>query len=161
MFYFRKANTTDLSSIMNIISEAQQFLKEHGINQWQDGYPSEDVIALDIENQIAYVLLDEGRIVATVAIDPNGEEAYNDLEGGHWLSQGQYLAIHRLAVLPTYNGNGLATIIIQEVEKLCTEKQIHSLRLDTHMENKAMQRVAEKNHFTKCGIVYYDGSPRI
>jgi hypothetical protein len=41
----RKANIGDLERIMEIVSDAQVALRELGIDQWQDGYPSSDVIA--------------------------------------------------------------------------------------------------------------------
>ena len=46
---FRKATETDLNAIMNIISQAQNYLKEQGIDQWQNGYPNRQTIKKDIE----------------------------------------------------------------------------------------------------------------
>ena len=39
----RKAQYDDIETIMAIVREAQLSLRELGIDQWQDGYPSSDV----------------------------------------------------------------------------------------------------------------------
>lgn len=67
---FRKAVETDLNAVMNIISQAQNYLKEQGIDQWQNGYPNRQTIINDIENGHSYVLLKDDIIVGTVAIIP-------------------------------------------------------------------------------------------
>ncbi|NLZ51738.1 MAG: GNAT family N-acetyltransferase, partial [Thermoanaerobacteraceae bacterium] len=36
---FRKAVEADIDSILNIIRQAQNYFKEQGIDQWQNGYP--------------------------------------------------------------------------------------------------------------------------
>lgn len=37
---FRKAAEKDINAIMNIINQAQNYFKEQGIDQWQNGYPN-------------------------------------------------------------------------------------------------------------------------
>ena len=70
--------------------------------------------------------------------------------------------IHRIAVDNRYKGTGLSSDIIKEVEQLCLEKGVHSIKVDTHQDNKSMQKLLQKNNFTSCGIIYVeDGSPRI
>ena len=36
-------------------------------------------------------------------------------------------------------------------------KNIHSLRIDTHEYNFPMQKMLSKNGFVKCGIIYLNG----
>lgn len=59
-------------------------------------------------------------------------------------------------------GQGLASEIIKEIEKMCLSRKIHSIRIDTHEDNKPMQRLIEKNGFKYCGIIYLnDKSKRL
>ncbi len=37
---FRKAIESDIESIMKIIKQAQNYLREQGIDQWQNNYPN-------------------------------------------------------------------------------------------------------------------------
>ena len=64
-----------------------------------------------------------------------------------------------------------------DLERIAGDGQVHGLfeytveycksiasniRIDTHADNATMQRLIEKNGFTKCGTIYVrDGSPRI
>ena len=52
--------------------------------------------------------------------------------------------------------------ILKVIEKICLERDIHDIKIDTHRDNKSMQRFLEKQGFTRCGIVYLkDNSERI
>ena len=66
-----------------------------------------------------------------------------------------YLTIHRLA------GDGQVHGLFQCVADYCKNIS-RNIRVDTHANNRIMQKLMEKNGFTKCGIIYVkDGTPRI
>ena len=48
-----KSTPDDLTGIMDIIKQAQTYMNENGIDQWQDNYPDENVISNDIKTAIA------------------------------------------------------------------------------------------------------------
>jgi RimJ/RimL family protein N-acetyltransferase len=159
---FRKAVESDAKSIMNIINQAQEYFKEHSINQWQDNYPDLKTIRNDIYNQNGYVLLIENIIVGTVALSFDGEKSYDSIYNGEWISNHKYAVIHRLAIDDNYKGLRLSSVILKKVEELCLNKGLHSIKLDTHIENASMQTLLHKNGFQYCGIIYLeDKSERI
>ena len=45
----------DIGEIMEVIEDARQYLKEQGIDQWQDGFPTQEVIVEDIVMHESYV----------------------------------------------------------------------------------------------------------
>ena len=53
---FRTAVESDIDNIMDIIKQAQDYLKNQGIDQWQNYYPNPDTIKNDIKNNNCYVL---------------------------------------------------------------------------------------------------------
>lgn len=60
---FVAASSADLRPIGDIVRSAQRSLAELGIDQWQDGYPSEEIIADDIASGEGYVILaDDGTV---------------------------------------------------------------------------------------------------
>ncbi len=65
---FRKSIKSDIDSIMNIIKQAQEYLKNQGLDQWQNNYPNIDTINQDIDNVNSYVLVDNGKILGTVVV---------------------------------------------------------------------------------------------
>jgi len=159
---FRKSKETDINDIMNIIRQAQAYFKEHGIDQWQNNYPNTETISNDVHNNNSYVLLKDNKIVATVAVSFDGEKTYDSIYEGEWISNNEFAVIHRIAVDNTCKGLGLSSQIIKNVEKLCLNKGVCSIKVDTHEENISMQKLLKKNKFQYCGIIYLeDGSKRI
>lgn len=159
---FRKAVVAEIDNIMSIIKQAQASLKEQGINQWQDGYPNVKTIRKDVTNKNSYVLIKDNHIIATVAISFYGEKTYDHIYEGEWISNNEYAVIHRIAIDNNYKGLGLSSQIFKNIEQLCLNKGIHSIKVDTQEENISMQKLLKKNKFKYCGIIYLeDESKRI
>lgn len=160
---FRKTEEKDIPVVMEIINEAKEYFKNNNIDQWQNGYPNEESIKGDIIEGENYVLCDdEEKIIATCAISFRGEKNYLVIEEGNWLKDTEYAVIHRVAVKNTVKGKGISNIFVKEAEKMCHEKGIESIRIDTHKDNKSMQKLILKNGFVYCGIIYVaDGSKRL
>lgn len=160
---FKKATLKDVESIMNIINKAQRYFKEQGIDQWQDNYPNNQDIENDINNKHSYILIDDDKVVGTTALSFNGESSYDKIYNGQWLCEdSDYGVIHRMAVDDSYKGLGLGLNIINKTEKICIKKGIKSIKVDTHEDNKSMQRLLEKSGYKYCGMIYLeDDSVRI
>lgn len=159
---FRKAVEAEVSSIMGIIKQAQAYFKEQGIKQWQDGYPNIETIKEDIGNKNSYVLIKDNHIIATVAVSFDREKTYDHIYGGKWISNDEYAVIHRIAIDNNYKGLGVSSQIFKNIELLCLNRYIHSIKVDTQEENISMRKFLEKNKFKYCGIIYLkDGSKRI
>ncbi len=158
---FRKAAEADSDSIINIISQAQAYFKNNGIDQWQNNYPNIDTVRDDIAHGIGYVLLADNTIAGTMVLSFELEKTYEKIYEGQWLSSGPYAAIHRIAVDGGLKGKGLASVMIGKVGELCHRKGIYSIKVDTHRKNLSMQSLLKKNGFRYCGIIYLeDGSER-
>lgn len=159
---FRKAMKADQTVIIKIIQQAQDYFRDQGIDQWQNGYPNPETVRRDITEENAYVLVSGKAVIGTVSVLFSGEDAYRDLYGGSWFSDGDYAVIHRIAIENGSKGAGFSSEIFRRVEELCLEKDIHSIRVDTHRDNLAMQKALEKNGFSLCGGIFLaDGSPRV
>ena len=159
---FRKSTKEDLKDIMAIIRDAQAYFKNNDIDQWQNGYPNEDSILSDIESKESYVLVDDNEIIGTAYLSFAGESDYDVIYEGKWLSHEDYAVVHRIAVKNDLKGKGIAGEIFKAIEKICLERDIHDIKIDTHRDNKSMQRFLEKQGFTRCGVVYLkDKSERI
>ncbi len=160
---FRKTKTEDIIAVMRLIDQAKDYMKEQGIDQWQNGYPNEAAIANDIAHDYSYVMEENGKIIGTMAVIFDGEPTYEKIYEGAWRTvEEPYAAIHRVAVDADCKGQGIAGAMIDEVEKMCRERGVRSLKNDTHRDNKSMQRMQAKNGFEYCGIIYLeDGAERI
>ena len=153
MTTFRKMTTEDTNQVMEVIEQAKAYLKSSGIDQWQNDYPNEDIIREDISNGYGYVLEDEGKIVGTVALSFDGEPWYDDIYDGKWMTNEDFLVIHRLAVSDDVRGKDAASEIMRQALQMCDLNDVCSIKIDTHKDNIIMQKFIKKNGFEYCGMV--------
>lgn len=66
--YLRQATPDDLPRIIDIIDGAKKTLRDRGVEQWQQGYPNEEILKQDIQEDISYVLVLNGTVVGTAAL---------------------------------------------------------------------------------------------
>ena len=152
----RKAIESDLLEIKSIVDKARELMKSSGnVNQWVDGYPSNEVLLSDIRNGNAYLLLRENKAVAYFTMVDGPDPTYNLITKGSWLNDNSYGVLHRIA------SNGEVKGVFKEI-LLYASEHYSNIRIDTHHDNKIMQRLLEKNGFVYCGIIFLtDGSPRL
>ena len=150
-----KAELQDLETLMAIIDEAKSFLKANNVDQWQDGYPNLESLSEDIEENHLYKVVQDNEILGLFALI-DYEETYNVIDG-LWRCDKPYVAIHRVAISNKFKGQNKVKEIFDYVKKS------HSyIRIDTHSDNKAMQKALLKNGFELCGTIYLkDGNPRL
>lgn len=171
----RKAVESDLPAIMEVIAQAQEALRERGVDQWQDGYPDEEAILDDIRQECCYVAAEAGeplrdggegpgcRILGMAAILLDGEPDYDVIVEGEWLGDGPYITVHRVAVGSRAVRKGIASRLLEEAERIAGEKGLAAVRMDTHRDNKVMQMCMERNGLKKCGVIRLgrDGAERL
>lgn len=149
---FRKATAADIDTIERIIRAASARLGAAGIDQWQRGYPNRQSVEQDVAAGVGMVLALGEEILAYGAVIFTGEPAYNNLTGGKWLTHGEYAVVHRLCVSEIFVGMGFAKQFMLAAEAMAAER-VPSIRIDTHPDNKIMQRMVERLGYTYCGDV--------
>ena len=161
----RKSNTTDVNALLELFDEARGTIAQLGIDQWQNGYPSLDVVVEDIELARSYVVIIDGELCGTFVLVEDGEPTYDKIYDGSWKSGNDnenYLAIHRVAVSVRMRGKGISTAIINYAEARARDLGRESMRIDTHEGNAVMRRMLEKHGFEYCGVIYLEGGdPRV
>ena len=152
----RLARTEDMPALMKIYAAARRYMASTGTpNQWPEGHPSADILAADIAAGNLYVEEQDGIPHAAFAFIVGEDPTYGYIEDGAWLSDSPYGTIHRLA------SDGTAPGFFGRCVAFCRQRMSH-LRVDTHHDNRVMQHLAEKEGFTRCGVIYLaNGSPRI
>jgi len=64
-----------------------------------------------------------------------------------------------LEEIPNLSAEGVSGEILKELEKICMEKGIYSIKIDTHEDNEPMKGFLKKNGFEFCGVIYLDREP--
>ena len=158
-FIFRKAIPADAARIWEILQQAIRKRKDEGSSQWQDGYPNPTVVADDIDNGHGYVLANNNDIAGYCAVLINDEPAYEAIEG-KWLTNGDFVLYHRVAIAENYLGKGLARQMLRYIEEFALANNIYSIKVDTNFDNNSMLALLEKTGYVYCGEVYFRGAPR-
>lgn len=160
---FQKANMKDVDTIMQILSDARGRIGRLGIDQWQYGYPTRDIIIEDVNLHRAFVVRDDdGSVCAVFTMLDNGEPTYEKIYDGEWIADGKpYIAIHRIAVAGDKLKRGIGSQVMAWCEIQAKEIGYASVRIDTHEGNAPMRGLLEKNGYEHCGTIYLaDGQTR-
>ena len=158
----RFAEKKDIDRIMQIIADARESIGRLGIGQWQYGYPTRDIVKEDIMLERSFVVIENDEICATFALMLHGEPTYKKIYCGAWISDGEYLALHRIAIESSYKGKGIAEQIVKFICNFADERGYSSVRVDTHQGNIPMRKMLEKNGFEYCGTIHLlDGQERV
>ena len=158
-FTFRKAIIEDKLSIWQIIQQAIERRKTEGSNQWQDGYPNENIIENDIKKNNGFVLTNDKIIVGYCAVLINDEPEYEKIIG-KWLTDGDFVVVHRIAIHQDYLGQSLSKEILKNIEDFALKNKINSIKVDTNFDNFAMMKAFDSLGYVYCGEVFFRGSPR-
>lgn len=145
----REAGLTDVGAIMLVMTAAKGIMRQSGnMQQWGEGYPSEEVIASDIEKKGAFVVVDDDKVVGYFAFLPSPDPTYQKIYDGEWLDDTQpYHVVHRIASYPDVHG------VFDSMMDFCFSHD-RNIRIDTHRDNKIMQHLLVKHGFAYCGIIY-------
>ena len=161
----RKATPEDIGAMLALFDEARATIARLGINQWQNGYPSQGVVTEDIAQGRAYIITEDGALCGTYVLIEDGEPTYDRIYDGAWATGNDsrdYLAIHRVAVAVRVRGKGISTAIIDAAAVRARALGRASLRIDTHHGNVVMRRMLEKHGFVCCGTIYLEsGDARV
>lgn len=102
----------------------------------------------------------QGNVVAYGAVVFDGEPAYDAIEGA-WLTDGDYVVLHRMAVADGEKGHGVATEFMRRVEAMACGRGTGSMRVDTNFDNRYMLRMLGRLGFVYCGKVRYRSGERL
>ncbi len=154
MYQVRCAREEDLTRILEIYDYARSFMAKTGNpNQWGNTHPPREMLEADICQGNLYVV-EDGQIHGVFAWFRSPDPTYAYIEDGTWLSDTPYGTIHRVAA----DGSGGVFGAVMAFAESCNPH----IRIDTHHDNKVMQRVLAKYGFSRRGIIYLSsGDPRI
>ncbi len=152
-----KGQKLDLSDILSLISKCVKHMQSQGLYQWDELYPNSDIIESDLNNEDAYVLKDDGKCIAYVAINEEQSPEYSQV---NWHTDGRkVLVIHRLCVHPKFQSKGIAKQMITFCEEMAMTGGYTCIRLDTYSKNQKALKLYEYLDYQKSGQVFFPFKP--
>lgn len=148
----QKATLSDLQLIFSITQKCGKHMIENGIFQWNDFYPSKEVLQKDIELQQLWKLENNQSIVGIIVLTEIEDVEYKTVK---WLTENSLnLYIHRLAIDPEFQGKGFAQKLMVFAENYAVDNKYSSIRLDTFSQNKRNHRFYKKRNYTQLESIY-------
>ena len=152
--FLRMATKQDLPYILKIKENVVPIMQSSGNSQWSDAYPNEEKFKEDLEDRSLYVYEEDNLIKGFAVVDNKHPYPYDDIP---WeLTRADSRALHRMAVDPGFQGQGIASRMMKEIEDRLVSEGIKGIHTDTSLENERMQLQFEKNDFEFKGKLNLD-----
>lgn len=149
----RKAGTGDTKAILTIIQDAVIDMESKGIHQWDDIYPDEETIYIDLNSGHLYTYVDNETIKGIIVLNEYQEKEYESISWKY--NSGRQLIVHRLCVDPRFQGRGIAQQLMRYAEEYGKYSQYTSIRLDAFSDNNRACTFYNRLGYAKVGIVSF------
>lgn len=144
----------DLSAVMALICDCIQDMQDRGIDQWGGHYPTAEIFADDIKAQTLYLARCDSKLVGVIVLTECQDQT-PEWQGIRWSFGEPALIVHRLAVHPTWQRQGIASRLMDFAEARATQKGYVSIRLDAYTGNPAALGLYEKRGYRRVGQVRF------
>ena len=155
----RLAKLNEADKCYQCIEDAREYHKSQGFVQWHPDYPTKQTVLDDISKSIGYAFANDD-VIGYCCIIFGDEPAYKNIDG-KWKSDKPYAVVHRLAFSSEVRGKSLSREAFKLIKELCLSNNIDAIRCDTQEENKVMQHILEREGFSYCGLIQFDGGPKL
>ncbi|XMB72438.1 GNAT family N-acetyltransferase [Mycoplasmatota bacterium WC30] len=149
------ARKDDIIVISDLAKKTREYMQSMGLKQWIDGYPDYTHFLLDYKNKGLYVYKEGNKIIAAMALLPENDEAYKEIQ---WLKD-KSMVMHRVLVDPEHQKSGIGRLLFTYAINLARINGYESIRVDTHPDNYKMQGLIKKMKFQDIG--YLSGINRL
>lgn len=156
----RKAKPTEAEICYQCIEDARAYHKSMGFEQWHPNYPILQTILDDIAQNTGYAFVDEQGVIGYCCVIFGDEPAYHKIDGA-WKTDRPYAVVHRMAFSRKERGRGLSKEAFRLLKELCLSNHISAIRVDTQDENKVMQHILKREGFVYCGLIQFNGGPKL
>jgi ribosomal protein S18 acetylase RimI-like enzyme len=149
----RLATNNDIKRILDITRACTLAMDVEGVFQWNSHYPSEEVFLKDVSIGALYVFQIKNDICGCIMFSDEKDVPYDSVR---WLTPDNHnLYIHRLAVHPNFQKQGIARSLMDFAEAFAIKHQYYSVRLDTFSQNPRNIRFYEARNYKQVGDVYF------
>ena len=149
----RKATRGDLDAVEQIYTELLTH-ERNGVSysNWQlDLYTTEETARKALEEETLFVLEEEGEICASVILNQEQADFYNEIPWRFEAAPNEVFVIHTLCVPPSRSGKGYATALIDFAKEYAAGEGAKVIRLDTYAGNEPAKTLYQKKGFRIAG----------
>lgn len=152
---YKKANENESDKIFKLYKTCKKDLENKGILQWDDNYPTQELLKENIKKGNLYKIVEENKLVGTFVLNTKVDEFWTKID---WQNN-NFLGLHLLAIKPKYQGKGFGKKVLNFCEEKVKEEGYKSIHLDVFSKNPAALKLYENNDYKKVGKLYFDFKP--
>jgi GNAT superfamily N-acetyltransferase len=140
-----QAKSTDLIEILYLLRVCILDMNLKGLKHWNSAYPGPDRIQKDLSMGYIYIIKDKGVCKGMVTLNDYEPEEYKQIGFPSVTKRPLYL--QNLAVHPNWQGQGIATLLIDFAQQLGKEKGYDAIRLDIFEPSEHARQLCAKQRF--------------
>ena len=145
----RKAVSSDLDLVDCIFKRAIITMEKNHISQWDEKYPTRNILDEDIGKSQMFLGLIDNHVVSVAVINQEFDEEYHYANWNY--PEESFAIIHRFCVNPDFQNRGIAVATMKELEKQIKDMKINTIRLDAYSQNPYALKLYEKLGYVKTG----------
>jgi len=152
--FLEKADPKALPEINLLKISCVARMRESGIDQWDDIYPTAGVFRGDCEAGDLLVLRNEElQLVGCATLNQTHSPKYQEI--GWLFTTGPIGFVHRLMIAPKFQGKGYAKVLMRHVEVEAQQRGYLAIRLDAYLNNPAALRLYVALDYRRSGQVEF------
>jgi ribosomal protein S18 acetylase RimI-like enzyme len=148
----RKIDILEIDKVSEILNSVVGHMKKIGFTQWNDEYPTRDILLNDIKNRELYGAYIDDTLAGFVVLNDHQEPEYQKVEFEY---EEPCLVVHRLQVDPSYRGKNIGYDLMKFAEENAKKAGCKSIRLDTREDNMPAIGLYTKLGYKKRGHVHF------
>jgi len=150
---FERAAPADAEAVWALFQEAKRTGRENGTTDWDDGYPTREIVEEDIACGALWALREDGRLIAAISLIR--EDFEDDLDVGWTDAPSCILA--RLCVDPALQGRGIGADMMLRITREARRQGFRATRHLAALKNPAALHLYRKLGYRELGrVVCFD-----
>lgn len=149
----KRLTTAHTKDVFNLLQHVAADMSAKGIQQWNSNYPTLEHVLGDIESDSLFAAFQGNEIIGVIAMDDKQSPEYTAIPWKY--NSGQIMVVHRLAVSPDHQGEGIGKYLMDYALETALENGYHSIRLDAYSKNERTLNFYRNRDYEFRGEIYF------
>ena len=150
---FSYARSDDFSELLALYRAAIARMDEQNIPQWDEIYPSAEILQEDVTSGQMQIGRLNGKIAVAFLLEECSEEDYEEADWRY--RDPRFIVLHRLCVHPAFQGQGIARQTMDYLEQAVLDRGLYAIRLDAFSLNPSALKLYESRGYEKAGEIRF------